>query len=57
MQGLSKASAVGEVSVNFTDYVDATKPSQVSLPVRNSHGDAVLHVSIWFFFLFRCEVA
>lgn len=44
--GLSKASAVGEVSVNFADYVDATKPSHVSLPIRNSHGDAVLHVSI-----------
>ncbi|XP_045814682.1 intracellular protein transport protein USO1-like isoform X1 [Trifolium pratense] len=44
--GLSKASAVGEVSINFADYVDSTKPSSVSLPVRNSHCDAVLHVSI-----------
>ncbi|WJX60311.1 hypothetical protein P8452_45535 [Trifolium repens] len=44
--GLSKASAVGEVSINFADYVDSTKPSSVSLPVRNSRCDAVLHVSI-----------
>ncbi|CAJ2650632.1 unnamed protein product [Trifolium pratense] len=44
--GLSKASAVGEVSINFADYVDSTKPSSISLPVRNSHCDAVLHVSI-----------
>lgn len=56
MQGLSKASAVGEVSVNFADYVDATKPSHVSLPIRNSHGDAVLHVSIFFFFFFCPDV-
>lgn len=60
MQGLSKASAIGEVSMNFADYVDATKPSSVSLPIKIPHCDAVLHVSIicsLFFFLFRCEVA
>lgn len=46
LQGLSKASYIGEVSINFSDYVDATKPSHVSLPIRTSHCDAVLHVSI-----------
>ncbi|KAL5098876.1 hypothetical protein RYX36_003203 [Vicia faba] len=44
--GLSKASAIGEVSMNFADYVDATKPSSVSLPIRIPHCDAVLHVSV-----------
>ncbi|RDX62161.1 hypothetical protein CR513_59536, partial [Mucuna pruriens] len=44
--GLPKASSIGEVSINFADYVDATKPSSVSLPIRISHCDAVLHVSI-----------
>lgn len=45
MQGLSKAGSIGEVSINFADYVDTTKPSSVSLPIRISHSDAVLHVS------------
>ncbi|XP_027914232.1 myosin-10 isoform X1 [Vigna unguiculata] len=44
--GLPKASSIGEVSVNFADYVETTKPCSVSLPVRISHCDAVLHVSI-----------
>ncbi|TKY70930.1 myosin heavy chain [Spatholobus suberectus] len=44
--GLPKASSIGEVSINFADYVEATKPSSVSLPIRISHCDAVLHVSI-----------
>ncbi|KAL5174234.1 hypothetical protein HKD37_08G020730 [Glycine soja] len=44
--GLSKASSFGEVSVDFAEYADATKPSTVSLPIKNSHCDAVLHVSI-----------
>ncbi|XP_061337273.1 intracellular protein transport protein USO1-like [Gastrolobium bilobum] len=44
--GLSKASSIGEVSINFADYVEATKPSAVSLPFKNSHCDAVLHISI-----------
>jgi len=46
LQGLPKASSIGEVSVNFADYVETTKPCSVSLPVRISHCDAVLHVSI-----------
>ncbi|KHN23660.1 hypothetical protein glysoja_039111 [Glycine soja] len=44
--GLSKASSFGEVSVDFAEYAEATKPSTVSLPIKNSHCDAVLHVSI-----------
>ena len=67
MQGLPKASSIGEVSMNFADYVEATKPSSVALPIRISHCDAVLHVSIcslsdYFCFLkktklwSRCEV-
>ncbi|XP_057415984.1 uncharacterized protein LOC130710662 [Lotus japonicus] len=44
--GLSKGSSFGEVSVDFASYADATKLSSVSLPIKNSHSDAVLHVSI-----------
>ncbi|CAJ1937465.1 unnamed protein product [Sphenostylis stenocarpa] len=44
--GLSKASSFGEVSVDFAEYAGATKPSTVSLPIKNSRCDAVLHVSI-----------
>ncbi|CAJ2676613.1 unnamed protein product [Trifolium pratense] len=44
--GLSKASIFGEVSIDFADYAEATKISSVSLPIKNSNSDAVLHVSI-----------
>ncbi|CAL0313377.1 unnamed protein product [Lupinus luteus] len=44
--GLSKASSIGIVSIDFAEYVEATKPSSISLPIMNSHCDAVLHVSI-----------
>ncbi|QCD85021.1 intracellular protein transport protein USO1-like [Vigna unguiculata] len=44
--GLSKVSSFGEVSVDFSEYAEATKPSTVSLPIKNSHCEAVLHVSI-----------
>ncbi|ESW32037.1 hypothetical protein PHAVU_002G287700 [Phaseolus vulgaris] len=44
--GLSKASSFGEVSVDFSEYAEATKPSTVSLPIKNSLCEAVLHVSI-----------
>ncbi|WVZ23551.1 hypothetical protein V8G54_002095 [Vigna mungo] len=44
--GLSKASSFGEVSVDFSEYAEATKPSTVSLPIKNSHCEAVLHVTI-----------
>ncbi|WJX33378.1 mRNA guanylyltransferase [Trifolium repens] len=41
-----EASIFGEVSIDFADYAEATKISLVSLPIKNSHSDAVLHVSI-----------
>ncbi|KAK7318267.1 hypothetical protein RJT34_02966 [Clitoria ternatea] len=44
--GLSKASSFGEVSIDFTEYAEATKLSTVSLPIKSSQCDAVLHVSI-----------
>ncbi|KAI5382784.1 hypothetical protein KIW84_070267 [Lathyrus oleraceus] len=44
--GLSKASTFGDVSVDFADYAEAAKISSVSLPIKNSHSDAVLHVLI-----------
>ncbi|CAL0312666.1 unnamed protein product [Lupinus luteus] len=44
--GLSKASNIGDVSIDFGKYLEATKPSSVSHPIKSSHCDAVLHVSI-----------
>ncbi|KAL2342773.1 hypothetical protein Fmac_004058 [Flemingia macrophylla] len=44
--GLSKATSFGEVSIDFAEYAETTKPSTVSLPIKNSHCDAVLHVSV-----------
>lgn len=45
MQGLAKTNSIGEVSINFADYAEATKPSTISFPIKNSQSDAVLHVS------------
>lgn len=44
--GSSKGGVLGEVSIDFADYAEATKPNSVSLPIKNSNSDAVLHVSI-----------
>ncbi|KAE9597746.1 hypothetical protein Lal_00041479 [Lupinus albus] len=44
--GLSTSSSIGIASIDFAEYVEATKPSSISLPIKNSHCDAVLHVSI-----------
>ncbi|XP_044476208.1 myosin-11-like [Mangifera indica] len=44
--GSSKAGFLGEVSIDFADYAEATKVSTVSLPLNNSRSKAVLHVSI-----------
>ncbi|XP_028767480.1 myosin-11-like isoform X2 [Neltuma alba] len=44
--GLPKAGSIGEVSINFADFAKATKPSSVSLPIKNSRCGIVLHVSI-----------
>lgn len=45
-RGSSKAGLVGEVLFDFADYVEATKPSCVSLAFKNSNSGAILHVSI-----------
>ncbi|KAM1024878.1 hypothetical protein ACFX15_037421 [Malus domestica] len=44
--GSSKASVLGEVSVDFADYAEATKSSCVSLPLKNSNSNAIMHVTI-----------
>lgn len=45
LQGLSKFGLLGEVSINFADYALATKLSSLSLPIKNTRFEAVLHVS------------
>ncbi|XP_040990209.1 myosin-11-like [Juglans microcarpa x Juglans regia] len=44
--GSSKAGSIGEVSIDFADYAEATKPSSASFPLKNPNSDAVLHVLI-----------
>nr|XP_043613141.1 myosin-9-like [Erigeron canadensis] len=44
--GSSKSSSVGEVSIDFANFAEATKISSISLPLRNANCDAFLHVSI-----------
>ncbi|KAK1352831.1 Early endosome antigen 1-like [Heracleum sosnowskyi] len=44
--GLSKFGLLGEVSINFADYAVATKLSSLSLPIKNTKFEAVLHVTI-----------
>ncbi|KAL3818081.1 hypothetical protein ACJIZ3_003986 [Penstemon smallii] len=44
--GSSKAGVIGEASIDFSSYAEATKISLVSLPLKNSKTEAVLHVSI-----------
>ncbi|KAL2920642.1 Laminin subunit alpha-2 [Bienertia sinuspersici] len=44
--GSSKAGFLGEVLVNLADYVDATAPYTISLPIKSSNAGAILHVSI-----------
>ncbi|XP_019171170.1 PREDICTED: nucleoprotein TPR-like isoform X2 [Ipomoea nil] len=44
--GSSKSGVVGEASIDFSSYAEATKVSSVSLPLKNSKSGAVLHVSI-----------
>lgn len=44
--GRAKSRVFGEVSINLADYADATKSSSVSLPLKNSNSDAILHVLI-----------
>ncbi|KAI7724565.1 hypothetical protein M8C21_030444 [Ambrosia artemisiifolia] len=44
--GSSVFGVVGEVSVDFSKYSDATKLSSVSLPLKYARSTSVLHVSI-----------
>ncbi|KNA23926.1 hypothetical protein SOVF_019680 [Spinacia oleracea] len=44
--GSSKSGFVGEVFVNLADFVDATIPSTISLPIKSSIAGAILHVII-----------
>ncbi|KAJ9549886.1 hypothetical protein OSB04_022429 [Centaurea solstitialis] len=44
--GSSIFGVVGEVSIDFASYVEATKLSSLSLPLKNSKSTSVLHVSI-----------
>ncbi|XP_010430415.1 PREDICTED: flagellar attachment zone protein 1-like isoform X2 [Camelina sativa] len=45
--GSTRGGLVGETSIDFADYVDATKTCNVSLPLHNSNSKkAILHVSI-----------
>ncbi|XP_058075918.1 uncharacterized protein LOC131224658 isoform X2 [Magnolia sinica] len=44
--GQSKSGLLGEVTIDFADYAEATKPSSVSLPLKTSKSGTVLHVTI-----------
>ncbi|KAK3034593.1 hypothetical protein RJ639_033839 [Escallonia herrerae] len=44
--GTSKFGVIGEVSIDFANYAEATKLACVSLPVKSAKSKAVLHVSI-----------
>jgi len=48
VQGSARGGLVGETSIDFADYVDATKTCNVSLPLQNSSSKALLHVSFFF---------
>ncbi|KAI3681945.1 hypothetical protein L2E82_50254 [Cichorium intybus] len=42
----SRFGGVGEVSIDFASYVEATKISSLSLPLKNANFAAILHVSV-----------
>ncbi|KNA14145.1 hypothetical protein SOVF_110290, partial [Spinacia oleracea] len=44
--GASRSSLLGEASINLSDYVDALKPTAVSLPLQGSDSGAELHVTV-----------
>ncbi|XP_073285572.1 uncharacterized protein [Primulina huaijiensis] len=44
--GPPKAGRIGEASIDFSSYAEANKVTLVSLPLENSHSEAILHVSI-----------
>nr|GEW25664.1 hypothetical protein [Tanacetum cinerariifolium] len=44
--GSSKSSAIGEVSIDFASYAEATQISSLALPLGNADCSALLHVSV-----------
>ncbi|GMH08996.1 hypothetical protein Nepgr_010836 [Nepenthes gracilis] len=44
--GSSRKGLLGEVSINFAAYAEATTPATVSLPIKAATSEAVLHVTI-----------
>ncbi|GKV23102.1 hypothetical protein SLEP1_g32879 [Rubroshorea leprosula] len=44
--GSAKGGLIGEISIDFADYVESFKASALSLPFKNSNSKAILHVSI-----------
>ncbi|KAJ0654343.1 putative NT-type C2 domain-containing protein [Helianthus annuus] len=44
--GSSKSGFVGEVGVDFANFVGITEPVQLSLPLTTSNNGAILHVSV-----------
>ncbi|KAK9143398.1 hypothetical protein Syun_012798 [Stephania yunnanensis] len=42
----SKASFLGEATIDLADYIEAIKPLTVSLPLKASNSGAILHVTI-----------
>ncbi|XP_057526636.1 uncharacterized protein LOC130805852 isoform X2 [Amaranthus tricolor] len=44
--GSSKSGFLGEILVNLADYVEATTPFTISLPIKSSNAGAILHVTI-----------
>ncbi|KAL0288250.1 UNVERIFIED_CONTAM: hypothetical protein Scaly_2736900 [Sesamum calycinum] len=43
--GSSRASTLGEATINLADYVDALKPSAVTLPLQGCNFGTILHVA------------
>ncbi|KAL3639298.1 hypothetical protein CASFOL_017205 [Castilleja foliolosa] len=44
--GSTRASNLGEATINLVDYIDALKPSAVTLPLHGCNFGTVLHVTI-----------
>ncbi|KAI3465061.1 hypothetical protein Pfo_021724 [Paulownia fortunei] len=44
--GSSRASTLGEATINLADYVDALKPSAVTLPLHGCNFGTILHITV-----------
>ncbi|KAL0361507.1 UNVERIFIED_CONTAM: hypothetical protein Sradi_3835200 [Sesamum radiatum] len=44
--GSSRASILGEATINLADYVDALKPSAVTLPLQGCNFGTILHITV-----------